>query len=317
MSTPSQPPAVFVSAATGNIGGAVARLLRGTYGWVVKSTVRDASSPSAKALSALGVQLLQGDWDDVRSLVAGMAGCDKLFLCTTTYIDDPSLEGVHATNIVRAALSVGSIEQVVVCTSVGVSLHRQCDTTGQQHSAFFDKVMAAKKTSERAVSDHHDLAQWKWTLLRPAIFMTNFLAPQVDYFSPGFRSSGIWRSTMTPDAPLALVLPGDIAKIAGAVFKAPGKYHGRALGVASDVLGVQDVLDQLGAKTGRSYTAHYMSDDEIEEQKDSLCFTIAEKSLRHMADKIDLDDLKAMAELTTFKQFLEKEEEAVKSTYKG
>ncbi|KAK4164684.1 hypothetical protein QBC43DRAFT_288586 [Cladorrhinum sp. PSN259] len=59
--TPPQTPTVFVSGAIGNIGCAVTRLLREQYGWAVKSTVRDADSPGAKALTALGVQLLQGD----------------------------------------------------------------------------------------------------------------------------------------------------------------------------------------------------------------------------------------------------------------
>lgn len=60
-----------------------------------------------------------------------------------------------------------------------------------------------------------------------------------------------------------------------------------------------------------------MSDDEIEEQKESLCFTVAEKSLRHLADNIDLDELRSMADLTSFKGFLEKQEELVKLAYSG
>ncbi|CAP61549.1 uncharacterized protein PODANS_4_1560 [Podospora anserina S mat+] len=308
----SQTYSVFVSGVTGNIGGAVAKLLRELYGWDVKSTVRDPDSPGAKALAALGVQLLPGSWDDIPSLVDAMSGIDKLFVCTATHVEDPGLEQVHAVNIVRAAQSVGSIKQVVICTSVGVFSHQEGDKA--QHSTFFDKVMTAKRAGERAVTED---SPWKWTILRPAIFMTNFLAPQVDYFSPGFRASGVWRSTMTSETPLALVLPEDIAKIAVAVFGQDEKYHGRVLGVAGDVLTVEDALTQLGGKTKRSYTPYYMSDDEIEEQKESLCFTVAERSLRHMADNIDLDELRSMADLTSFKGFLEKQEELVKLAYSG
>ncbi|KAK0666044.1 hypothetical protein QBC41DRAFT_326636 [Cercophora samala] len=310
MAPNSRAHSVFVTGVTGNIGGSVARLLREQYGWDVTSTVRDIDSPGAKALTALGVRLLPGNWDDIPSLVTAMSGSDKLFLCTATHVEDAGLEQVHAVNIVRAAQSVGTIEQVVVCTSVGVFSHQEGDSS--QHSTFFDKVMTAKRAGERAVTEN---APWRWTILRPAIFMTNFLAPQVDYFSPGFRASGVWRSTMTANSPLALVLPEDIAKIAVAVFGRDEEYHGRVLGVAGDVLTVEDALSQLGDRTKRCYTPYYMSDDEIDEQKESLCFTVAEKSLRHMANDIDLNELRSMANLTSFKDFLEKEEESVKLAY--
>ncbi|KAK3990426.1 hypothetical protein QBC44DRAFT_341796 [Cladorrhinum sp. PSN332] len=311
----SPTPTVFVSGATGNVGGVLATLLQVKYGWRVKASARRPEPPRAKVLAATGVQVLSGDWDDLPSLAAALSGCEKLFLCTATHLEDPNLEKVQALNVINAARYVGSIKQVVACTSVGLFDHHEGGDAdaGNFHSPFFDKAMRAKRAAEQAVSAN---PAWHWTLLRPPVFMTNFLAPQVDWFYPGFRSSAVWRSTMTPESRLALILPIDIAKIAAAVLERPEEYHGRCMGVAADLLTVQEMLEQLGGKTGRSYAPHFMSDEEIEENRDSICFTVAEKSLRRMADSIDLRELKCIVpDLTSFEAFLDLEEEAVIQTY--
>lgn len=307
-------PTVFVSSATGNIGGGLARELRNTLGWTVKTTVRDLESPKAQALQAIGVQIFKGDWDDVASLKTAIAGSEKLFICTATYVEDPDRERVHAENLVRAAREVGGVKQIVSSSSVGVFNH---DATGQkhQHSTFFNSVMTAKEIGEEAISKKDPEQDWSWTLLRPAIFMSNFFAPGVDYFSPGFRAEGVWRSTMTAESKLALVEPTDIGKIAAVVLQHPEQYNGRAVGVAGDVLTVDEMLQTLGSVTGKSYKPHYMTEDEIAKEKEAFCFTIAERSLRFMADQIDLAELSTLAKLTDFKAFLDKEDALVKETY--
>ncbi|RYO94414.1 hypothetical protein DL766_002762 [Monosporascus sp. MC13-8B] len=122
-------------------------------------------------------------------------------------------------------------------------------------------------------------------------------------------------STMTAESRLALVEPADIAKVAAVVLKHADDFHGRALGVAGDVLTVQEALTQLGAMTGLSYRPYFMSEEEIDKQKESLCFTIAERSLRFMADNVDLRELASMTNLTNFKEFLNREEKLIKETY--
>lgn len=82
---------VYVCSATGYQGGALARRLR-ELGWGVRTTTRDPASPAAVALKAAGVQLTEGDWDNIGALNASIAGCDKLFLCLLPNWDDPSCE---------------------------------------------------------------------------------------------------------------------------------------------------------------------------------------------------------------------------------
>src|SRR3954466_9330355 len=75
---PSQTPTAFIFSATGSQGGALARQLR-TLNWKVRATARDLESPAARALEAIGVQLIQSGWDDLEILKTALTGCDKLF----------------------------------------------------------------------------------------------------------------------------------------------------------------------------------------------------------------------------------------------
>lgn len=82
---------VFVCSATGCQGGALVRQLR-KLGWEVRATTRDLNSPAAVALRNIGVQLTEGDWDNIEALEASIAGCDKLYLSLSPNWDVPTQE---------------------------------------------------------------------------------------------------------------------------------------------------------------------------------------------------------------------------------
>lgn len=73
---------IFVCSATGCQGGALVRQCR-KLGWEVHATTRDLTSPAAVRLRDLGVQLTEGDWDNIDALKTSIAGCDSLYLCLT------------------------------------------------------------------------------------------------------------------------------------------------------------------------------------------------------------------------------------------
>lgn len=314
--SPQDRPVVFVAGATGTQGGALARLIRQSNGWTVHSTARNVDSQQAQALQSIGVKLFPGDWDNLDSLIRAMTGCTKLWICPATDIFDADRERRHADQLVRAAISTGTMQQVVISTSIGLFAHKKSGIL--HHAKFFDQVMTAKRTAEQAVVAACDESGSirHWTFVRPGLFMTNFCAPQVDYFCPGLRTDGVWRSALSPGSRLALVEPADIAKVAAVVLQDPERYHGRAIGVASDVLSINDALKQLGEVTGRIFKPLYMSDSDVEKEKDSLCFTISERSLSFMADEVDIDELRSIAPLTSFVDFLRDHGEQFKDMYR-
>lgn len=121
---------------------------------------------------------------------------------------------------------------------------------------------------------------------------------------------------MTPNTPLALIDHVDIAAFAVAAFQNPQKFHDRAIGLAGEMLTVQETLAQLGQAAGRSLRAVFMTNEEIrEKQKTSNVFTNSQVSMRYMSKYIDMDEVASVIRPTSFKEFLEREKESVRETY--
>ncbi|KAK8863089.1 NAD(P)-binding protein [Apiospora arundinis] len=308
---------VFVCSATGYQGGALVRQLRG-LGWEVHATTRDMNSPAAVELKRIGAHLTEGDWDNSEALERSIAGCDKLFLCLLPNWDDPSCERRQCQNILEIA-KVAGVKQVVSSTTLGVS---QLDANVRvARGSFMEKHMINKKSLEDAVEN---MGFQHYTFLRPSFFMANFLEPKVKRYAE-IRDHRRWTTSMTPETQLPIVDHVDIAKFAVAAFRDPEAFHGRALGLASDQMGIQDMLDLLAAavtvtadeqqQPPCSIRALFMTDEEMEAQAGMSGFTSSHKALRTASDYVNMEELRALAPLTTFREFLEREEAAVRQTY--
>ncbi|KJZ69762.1 hypothetical protein HIM_10845 [Hirsutella minnesotensis 3608] len=308
-------PTVFITSATGSQGSALCRQLRG-LGWRVRATTRDPSSPTAQALQAIGVEFVVGDWDSEEALRDGLAGCSKLFLCLLPNLRDFEQAPARAQRIVRIAREVG-VEQAVASTTLGAFMLEEGKEPPIEPTGFFREHLKSKKRVEQAVVDGGFA---HWTLLRPAFFMANFIEPKIQFGYTETRDKGSWTNCMGPKAPLGLVDHVDIARFAAAAFQDPDTFDGRHIGVASEELLVQDAMDQLSGAIGdgRAIQAKFASDEEISRLRSegSWLFFCTEPCVRYMSDYLDMKLLKSLVpELTTFKQFLERETEAVQQTY--
>ncbi|KAI1766807.1 NmrA family protein [Hypoxylon sp. FL1150] len=301
-------PTVCVFGATGSQGGSLAKLLRG-LDWNVRALVRQADTPKARALKAAGVVLIQGDWDDSQALVDVITDCDKLFLCLLPNFKDQGSELRQAINIVTIAKAAG-VKQVITSTSLAVfTLEEGLLEPG---SIMYNHASSKKGIEQAAATSGFEY----WTFLRPSFLMANFLEPKVQRY-PEPRDKGTWTTSMTAKSKLALLDHVDIAKVAIAAFQEPQKFHNKAIGLASQLLTVQETLDNLGHAIGRPLRAIYMTDEEIaEEKKRSNVFVNSQSSMRLMTKYIDMEILGAIAPLTTFKEFLNREQQIVEKTYK-
>lgn len=73
---------IVVLGATGNQGGAVARRFLQDLRFRVRGVTRDPSSDKAKALAALGVEIVKADLHDVESLKLAFQGANVIFSVT-------------------------------------------------------------------------------------------------------------------------------------------------------------------------------------------------------------------------------------------
>jgi uncharacterized protein YbjT (DUF2867 family) len=75
---------VLVTGATGNQGGAVARLLL-SRGHRVRGLTRKPESAAARKLKALGAEIATGDMEDRGSLAYAASGMDAFFCVSTPF----------------------------------------------------------------------------------------------------------------------------------------------------------------------------------------------------------------------------------------
>lgn len=113
---------VFLTGATGFIGGHVARLLR-RRGEEVRALVR--SPQKAGGLERLGCELVQGDLSEEAAIVAGLEGCDAAIHGAAIYevgIPQSEHRRMHETNVLgtervlRACLEAGTSKVVYIST---------------------------------------------------------------------------------------------------------------------------------------------------------------------------------------------------------
>jgi hypothetical protein len=137
--------------------------------------------------------------------------------------------------------------------------------------------------------------------------MANFLEPKVARY-PEPRDKGTWTTAMTPETRLALIDHSDIAAFAVAVFQQPTRFHDRAIGLASEMLSVEETLASLGKAAGPQLVPIFLTDEEIaENQKSPNVFTNSQLSMRYMSRYIDIKEIALSIQPTSFTSFLERE----------
>jgi uncharacterized protein YbjT (DUF2867 family) len=313
----SETPTVFVTSATGSQGSALCQELR-QLGWKVRATTRDLGSPQAQALLAVGVHLMPGSWEDGDALRAALTGCDKLFLCLFPNFMDMNQAPQRAERIVDIAKSVG-VRQAVVSTTLGNFMIEEGTKPPTPLGPFYTRHLQSMKLVEQAViGGNFD----QWTLLRPAFFMANFIEPKIDLGLTDVRDKGTWKSSLDPSSLLSLVDHVDIARFAAAAFQDPERFNQRCLGLASEELPAQEALNQLAESIGdgRTLEALFMTDEENEKAmaEHSWYFFSSVPGVRYSSNYTNIDELnKLVPGLTTFKQYLEREQEGVRKTYKS
>lgn len=73
---------ICVIGATGNQGGSVARRFLQDPRFIVRGLTRDTTSPASRELTALGVEMVNANLDDVKTLEAAFKGANIIFSVT-------------------------------------------------------------------------------------------------------------------------------------------------------------------------------------------------------------------------------------------
>jgi uncharacterized protein YbjT (DUF2867 family) len=205
---------VLVTGATGRQGGATvdALLEQGAGRWRIRALTRDPASRQAQALKAKGVELVQGDQDDISSLDRALRGAWGLF--SVQLSQDFEAENRHACNLLDAARRAG-VSFIVQTLSAGAG---KADTGLDRFE------------SKRAIAAYLRELGIPYAVLRPTGFMENFYADRAKIMQ------GTLTGAVAPDTKMYYIAVHDIGAFAAAAFAQPERFNRQEIDLAGDVL---------------------------------------------------------------------------------
>jgi len=233
---------ILVTGATGQQGGATARELLAA-GHKVRAMTRNPASEAARALAALGAEVVQGDLNDQASLERALAGAWGVFAVQNTWEAGVEQEEVQGKRIAEAARKAGV--QHFVYASVG-SAHRQ---TGIPH---FDNKARVEETVR-------SLGFPSFVILRPVFFMENLTSP---WFKPAI-DEGTLAVGMSPAVRLQMIAVADIGKYGRAAFERHAELNGEGIDIAGDSLTMPEAAAIISQAAGRTVTHFQVPIEEV------------------------------------------------------
>jgi uncharacterized protein YbjT (DUF2867 family) len=235
---------IAVTGATGAQGGGLVRAIVADRDgpFRARAITRKPDSDKAKALAALGVEVVAGDADDPPSLARAMAGAHGVF-CVTNFWEHFSTERelAQASALARATKAAGAAHVVwstLEDTRRWIPLEdtRLPTLQGKYKVPHFDaKGEADRVFASEAAPTSYVMASFYWE---------NFI-----YFGMGPREGGDGRLVLA--LPLGGArLPGigaeDIGKCAYGVFRRGAATVGQRFGLAGEVLSGADMAAKIG-----------------------------------------------------------------------
>ena len=257
MSIDSAP--VLVTGATGRQGGATARALLAA-GVPVRALVRDPGTERARAVEALGAELVRGDLHDRDSVARAATGARAVFSVQMPEMSSAGFdfdgEVRQGVNLVEGAKAAG-VPQFVHTSVTGAGQHTEAPGWAEGRWAALEPTLGAKSAVQdavRAAGFPH------WTLLKPGFFMENFLPSMAFLFPRGIEGGLV--SVLKPDTRLSLIAVEDIGRAAAAAVADPERFDRVELELAGDYLSMTEIAAVLSQALGRPLAAPDLTEQE-------------------------------------------------------
>ncbi len=219
---------VLVSGATGQQGGALARMLL-KKGHSVRAFVRRPASPEARELERLGAELAEGNFEEPSTIEDAAKGMDAVFVVATPFEAGTEVETRHGIAAADAARATG-VSHLVYSSVAGAN-----QDTGIPH---FD--------SKRKVEEYIEGLGVPYTIVAPVYFMDNLLA---SWTLPQLKE-GRFSMALPPSRPLQQIALSDIAAFTGVVLESREEFVDQRVDIASDELSGREVAEILTRVTG-------------------------------------------------------------------
>ncbi|KAJ7240565.1 NAD dependent epimerase/dehydratase [Mycena rebaudengoi] len=288
-------PTFLITCATGRQGGSAARILL-SKGHKVHALVRDPAAAPALALEALGATLFKGDLADVAAVTAATQGVTSVFLNPFPSFTNPNGEAEAAQTVVDAARAAGTVTSIVLSTVL------------RADSAPSDIDPAHKAGAERVVRE----SGFAYTILRPGWLMHNYIGTAPTYHFPEYATQRLLTVSFPEGYRLDHLDAADVGKFTVAAFLEPERFAGKEIDLVRELLTFEEVAAHLSEAAGVEVTARYRT----KEETDALKATMPTIEMQLWAPKAPAVDLREYGiELTSFKEFLAREKDALRKTF--
>lgn len=254
---------ILVTGATGKQGGALISELVGAP-FTLRAMTRKPDGDAASRLRAAGVELVQGDLDDDRSLRRAIEGAWGVFAVQNTWEAGVEREETQGKRLATIAREAGV--QHYVYASVG-SAHRH---TGIPH---FDNKARVEDTVRT-------LGFPSYFIYRPVFFMENLT-------SPWFLNGDVIYSALNPQTSLQMIAVADIGKYAARGFTDAERLRNREVDIAGDARTMTEVAEALSRGLGRPITYVQIPIEEV--RKNSEDFAIMLEWFERVGYNADID----------------------------
>ena len=222
---------IAVVGATGLQGRAVSRRLL-ELGWAVRALTRSPDGAEARALAALGAEVVQADSADRATLERAFAGAAGVYSVQNHHLSGIAGELQQGRNVADAAGGAGV--RHLVYASAG---------TGDRGTGIGSWDVKFE------VIDHIRQVGVPATVLRATAFMD--LMTEKKFYPP----ASVWHlmpKLMGEDRPMGWIAVDDLAVIAERAFRDPDTFAGRELTLASDVQSIAQCRAIWRDVTGRA-----------------------------------------------------------------
>ncbi len=243
----SQKKIIAVVGATGAQGGGLIRaILADTNSeFAVRAITRDVNTEKAKALAALGVEVVVGDVDSQDSLTTALEGAYGAFFVTFFWDHfSPDKEKQHALNMAQAAKAAGV--QHVVWSSLE-DTRKWIPLSDDRMPTLQEKYKVPHFDAKGEANAYFAEAGVPTTVLNTSFYWENFI-----FFGAGpvRGADGVLALTMPmADKKLPGIAVKDIGKSAYNIFKDPS-YIGKTVSIAGEHLTGNEMAKQLSSALG-------------------------------------------------------------------
>ena len=220
---------ILITGATGKQGGATLRHLAKRGGFKLRALTRKPDGDAAKAVAALGAEVVAGDLNDAASLERAMTGVWGVFSVQNTWEAGVEGEEEQGKRVAKIARDKGV--QHYVYTSVG-SAHEK---TGIPH---FDNKFRVEQEVKK-------LGFPSYVILRPVFFMENLP-------SPWFLNGDKLTTALKPQTKLQMVAVDDIGKFSAKAFAEADKFKGAEIEYAGDAVTMAEAAAAMSELTGKT-----------------------------------------------------------------